>query len=166
MQRSVKLYFAPQALKDDVARGREVAAGQKRVVYQLQLLGCTFRRALRKSGKRIIARLSSAADRSPSEAEERSAAAAICDLLEATDAAILTIRKVRGPALTLPKEHRHIWRCDQRLTQAIRKMGVRCQWGIVCTFRHCIWPTDARSTPARCAMHVACVGSCASSEEA
>ena len=71
-----------------MARGKDAAAGQKRVVYQLQLLGCTFRRALRKSGKRIIARLSGASsDSSPSEEEERCAAAAVCDLLEATDAA-------------------------------------------------------------------------------
>ena len=78
-----------------------MAAGQKRVVYQLQLLGCTFRRALRKSGKRIVSRLSGAADDSPSEEEERCAAAAICDLLEAADAAILTVQKVRGPASVL-----------------------------------------------------------------
>ena len=80
-----------------MARGKDAAAGQKRVVYQLQLLGCTFRRALRKSGKRIIARLSGASsDSSPSEEDERCAAAAVCDLLEATDAAILTVQKVRA----------------------------------------------------------------------
>lgn len=94
-------FLCPQALKHDVASGKDVAAGQKRVVYQLQLLGCTFRRALRKSGKRIISRLSGAADGNPSEVEERCAAASICDLLEATDAAILTVQKVRGPASAL-----------------------------------------------------------------
>ncbi len=91
-----------QALKDDVARGKDAAAGQKRVVYQLQLLGCTFRRALRKSGKRIIAPLSGASsDSSPSEEDERCAAAAICDLLEATDAALLTVQKVLGRPVTV-----------------------------------------------------------------
>lgn len=91
-----KKCLSAQELKSDIANGKDAAAGQKRVVYQLQLLGCTFRRALRKSGRRIVSNLSSAADDSPSEEDERSAAAAICDLLEACDAAILTVQKVKN----------------------------------------------------------------------
>jgi len=93
---SSKNCLSAQELKSDIANGKDAAAGQKRVVFQLQLLGCTFRRALRKSGRRIVSNLSSAADDSPSEEDECSAAAAICDLLEACDAAILTVQKVKN----------------------------------------------------------------------
>ena len=98
---SSKDCLSAQELKSDVANGKDAAAGQKRVVYQLQLLGCTFRRALRKSGRRIVSNLSSAAEDSPSEEDERSAAAAISDLLEACDAAILTVQKVKESSLVL-----------------------------------------------------------------
>ncbi len=64
------------------------------MVYQLQLLGCRFRRAVRKRGKKVILDLTPADEGCPAELDERAATAAICDLLEATDAAICTIKKV------------------------------------------------------------------------
>ena len=78
---------------------------QKRVVYQLQLLGCTFRRALRKSGKRIIVALSSASEGLPSAEDERGAAAGICDLLEDADAAIRAIQMVHSLLSRLYNPH-------------------------------------------------------------
>ena len=79
-----------------MAKDADVGPAQKRVVYQLQLLGCTFRRALRKRGKRIIVALSSASEGLPSAEDERVAAAGICDLLETADAAMRTIQKVQS----------------------------------------------------------------------
>ena len=85
-----------QELKSKLAKDADVGPAQKRVVYQLQLLGCTFRRALRKRGKRIIVTLSSASEGLPSAEDERVAAVGVCDLLETADAAMRTIQKVQS----------------------------------------------------------------------
>lgn len=85
-----------QGQKIELAKGGDVAAAQKKVVYQLQLLGCTFRRALRKGGKRIIAGLSASGEGCPLDADEHAAAARICSLMKAADAAIYTVQKVRS----------------------------------------------------------------------
>ena len=79
-----------------MAKDADVGQAQKRVVYQLQLLGCTFRRALRKRGKRIIVALSGTSEGPPSAEDERGAAAGVCDLLETADAAMRAIQKVQA----------------------------------------------------------------------
>ena len=94
-----------QELKSRIAKSADAGPAQKRVVYQLQLLGCTFRRALRKSGKRIIVTLSSASEGLPLAEDERGAAAGICDLLQAADAAICAIQKVHSLPLCLCDSH-------------------------------------------------------------
>ena len=83
-----------QEQKADLVKGKDARASQKCVVYQLQLLGCRFRRAVRKRGKKIILDLTPTGEGCPAEPDERAASAAICDLLEAADAAICTIEKV------------------------------------------------------------------------
>ena len=95
-----------------MARDADVGPAQKRVVYQLQLLGCTFRRALRKRGKRIIVALSSGSEGLPSAEDERAAAAGICDLLETADAAMRAIQKVQTPLSRLCDPHQVQGPCE------------------------------------------------------
>ena len=94
MQREQRPGLHTQEQKADLAKGKDASASQKRVVYQLQLLGCRFRRAVRKRGKKIILDLTPTGEGCPAEPYERAATADICDLLEAADAAICTIEKV------------------------------------------------------------------------
>ncbi|CAK0784852.1 hypothetical protein CVIRNUC_008057 [Coccomyxa viridis] len=109
-------------LKSKMARDADVGPAQKRVVYQLQLLGCTFRRALRKRGKRIIVALSSGSEGLPSAEDERAAAAGICDLLETADAAMRAIQKVCSGCLAdgSPRWQQEAWRLveEQMLLEA------------------------------------------------
>ena len=106
-----------------MAKDADVGPAQKRVVYQLQLLGCTFRRALRKQGKRIIVALSSASEGLPSAEDERAAAAGICNLLETADAAMCTIQKVQSLLLCLCDPHQVQGPCEMH-TSAIDKAAL------------------------------------------
>ncbi|BDA48116.1 hypothetical protein COCOBI_11-3740 [Coccomyxa sp. Obi] len=83
-----------QVVKAKLASGEDIDTDATHLVYQLQLYACTFRRAIRRTVKHILAKLLDSTDMLPSEAAECRAAADICELLDASTAAVHTLQKV------------------------------------------------------------------------
>ncbi len=83
-----------QVVKAKLASGGDSDTDATHLVYQLQLYACTFRRAIRRTVKHILAKLLDSAVILPSEAAECRAAADICELLDASTAAVQTLQKV------------------------------------------------------------------------
>ncbi|CAL8462889.1 g2423 [Coccomyxa elongata] len=83
-----------QVVKAKLASGGDVDTDATHLVYQLQLYACTFRRAIRRTVKHILAKLLDSTDILPSEAAECRAAADICELLDASTAAVQMLQKV------------------------------------------------------------------------
>lgn len=81
-------------VKAKLASGQDIDSDATHLVYQLQLYACTFRRAVRRTVKDILQALLGSEDPLPSQPAECRAAAAICELLDASDAAIHALKKV------------------------------------------------------------------------
>ncbi len=81
-------------VKAKLASGEDIDTDATHLVYQLQLYACTFRRAIRRTVKHILAKLSDSTDMLPSEAAECRAAADICELLDASSAATQMLQQV------------------------------------------------------------------------
>ncbi|KAK9907295.1 hypothetical protein WJX75_000938 [Coccomyxa subellipsoidea] len=106
-----------QVVKAKLASGQDIDSDATHLVYQLQLYACTFRRAVRRTVKDILQALLGSEDPLPSQPAECRAAAAICELLDASDAAIHALKKVCGDCedAKMPNWLREAWHLVEEL---------------------------------------------------
>lgn len=85
-----------QAIKAKGTEGHSTNEEGKKLIFQLQLYGCTFRRAVRARVKRITSSVKDSQGAKPSAETECRMAADICHLVEAIDAAAKALHRVRA----------------------------------------------------------------------